>query len=163
VPVTIVAAVARNGVIGADGGLPWRLPDDLRRFKALTLGHVLVMGRRTYESIGRPLPGRTTVVVTRSADWDQPLDEVVSAAGVPEAIRAAQAIDDEVFVVGGAQVYAEALPLTDRLELTFVEAEPAGDTIFPKVDWDDWVEIAREAGEGVAYVTYERRPVASAG
>jgi dihydrofolate reductase len=163
VPVTIVAAVAQNGVIGVDGGLPWQLPDDLRRFKALTLGHVLVMGRKTYESIGHPLPGRTTVVVTRSPDWDPGSDEVVIAAGVPEAIRAAEAIADEVFVVGGAQVYAAALPLCDRLELTFVDAEPEGDTTFPPVEWDDWVELRRDESDGVAYVTYERRPVASAG
>ena len=162
-PVTIVAAVARNGVIGVDGGLPWQLPDDLRRFKELTLGHVLVMGRKTYESIGHPLPGRTTVVVTRNAQWDHGSDEVRVAAGVPEAIEAAAAIDDEVFVVGGAQVYAGALPLTDRLELTLVDAEPEGDTTFPEVDWDEWLELRREEGEGFAYVTYERRPVASAG
>ena len=162
-PVTIVAAVARNGVIGVDGGLPWRLPDDLRRFKALTLGHVLVMGRKTYESIGHPLPGRTTVVVTRSGQWDSGSDEVRVAAGVPEAIAVAEAIDDEVFVVGGAQVYAAALPLTDRLELTLVDAEPEGDTTFPDVDWEDWLELRREEGDGVAYVTYGRRPVASFG
>jgi dihydrofolate reductase len=163
VPVTIVAAVARNGVIGVDGGLPWRLPDDLRRFKALTLGHVLVMGRKTYESIGHPLPGRATVVVTRSGQWEPGSAEVRVAAGVPEAIAVATAIDDEVFVVGGAQVYAAALPLTDRLELTLVDAEPEGDTAFPDVDWEDWLELRREEGDGVAYVTYERRPVASFG
>jgi dihydrofolate reductase len=163
VPVTIVAAVARNGVIGVDGGLPWRLPDDLRRFKALTLGHVLVMGRKTYESIGYPLPGRATVVVTRSGQWEPGSAEVRVAAGVPEAIAVATAIDDEVFVVGGAQVYAAALPLTDRLELTLVDAEPEGDTAFPDVDWEDWLELRREEGDGVAYVTYERRPVASFG
>ena len=162
-PVTIVAAVARNGVIGVDGGLPWHLPDDLRRFKELTLGHVLVMGRKTYESIGHPLPGRTTVVVTRSAEWDPGSGEVVVASGVPEAIEAAAAIDDEVFVVGGAQVYAAALPLADRLELTFVDDEPEGDTTFPAVAWDDWVELRGEEGDGVAYVAYGRRPVASAG
>jgi len=163
VPVTIVAAVARNGVIGVDGGLPWRLPDDLRRFKALTLGHVLVMGRKTYESIGHPLPGRATVVVTRSGQWEPGSAEVRVAAGVPEAIAVATAIDDEVFVVGGAQVYAAALPLTDRLELTLVDAEPEGDTAFPDVDWEDWLELRREEGDGGAYVTYERRPVASFG
>ena len=162
-PVTIVAAVARNGVIGVDGRLPWRLPDDLRRFKKLTLGHVLVMGRKTYESIGHPLPGRTTVVVTRNARWDPGSDEVVVAAGVPEAIAAATAIDDEVFVVGGAQVYAAALPVTHRLELTLVDAEPDGDTTFPDVDWGEWLELSREEGDGVAYVTYERRRVASPG
>ena len=162
-PVTIVAAVARNGVIGVDGRLPWRLPDDLRRFKKLTLGHVLVMGRKTYESIGHPLPGRTTVVVTRNARWDSGSDEVVVAAGVPEAIAAATAIDDEVFVVGGAQVYAAALPVTHRIELTLVDAEPDGDTTFPDVDWGEWLELGREEGDGVAYVTYERRRVASPG
>jgi len=156
VPVTIVAAVARNGVIGVDGGLPWHLPDDLRRFKALTLGHVLVMGRKTYESIGRPLPGRATVVVTRSAGWRAGSEEVRVAASVPEAIATAAAIDREVFVVGGAEVYAAALPLADRLELTFVDAEPEGDTAFPEVAWDEWREVGRQAGNGATYVTYAR-------
>jgi dihydrofolate reductase len=156
VTVTLVAAVARNGVIGVDGGLPWRLPDDLRRFKELTTGHVLVMGRRTYESIGRPLPGRTTVVVTRTPGWGADVEGVLVAAGVPDALAAAAAIDDEVFVVGGARVYADALPLADRLELTHVDAEPAGDTLFPEVDWSEWREVRREEGDGVAYVTYER-------
>lgn len=154
--VTIVAAVARNGVIGVDGGLPWRLPEDMRRFKELTLGHVLVMGRRTYESIGRPLPGRTTVVVTRSPDWEAGADGVLRAGDVEEALTLAAELDDEVFVVGGAQVYAAALPLADRLELTEVEAEPAGDTFFPAVEWSRWREVRRAPGAGVAYVTYER-------
>ena len=154
--VTIVAAVARNGIIGVDGGLPWHLPDDMRRFKELTLGHVLVMGRRTYESIGRPLPGRTTVVVTRSEGWDSGSNEVLVAGGVPEAIDVAAAIDDEVFVVGGAQVYADALSLADRLVLTHVDAEPEGDTRFPEVDRREWRELGREEGDGVAYVTYAR-------
>jgi dihydrofolate reductase len=156
VAVTIVAAVARNGVIGVDGGLPWRLPDDMRRFKKLTLGHVLVMGRRTYESIGRPLPGRTTVVVTRSEGWDSGSRGVLVARGVPEAIDLAAAIDDEVFVVGGAAVYAAALPLAGRLELTWVDAEPAGDTTFPDVDWREWRQLRREEAEGAVYATYER-------
>ena len=155
-PVTIVAAVARNGVIGVGGGLPWHLPDDLRRFKELTLGHVLVMGRKTYESIGRPLPGRTTVVVTRSHAWDPGSSDVLVAGGVPEAIAAAAAIDPEVFVVGGAAVYAEALPLADRLELTMVDAEPVGDTTFPEVDWSEWRQLRREDADGAVYATYER-------
>jgi len=157
VPVTIVAAVARNGVIGVDGGLPWHLPDDLRRFKELTLGHVLVMGRKTYESIGRPLPGRTTVVVTRTPDWQAGSSEVLVAGSLPAALARAAAIDDEVFVVGGGAVYAEALPYTDRLELTHLDAAPEGDTRFPDVDWSAWREVAREEGDGVAYVSYERR------
>ena len=154
--VTIVAAIARNGVIGVDGGLPWHLPDDLRRFKALTMGHVLVMGRRTYESIGHPLPGRTTVVVTRRADWSAGADEVIRASDVPGALELAAEIDDEVFVVGGGQIYEEALPLTNRLELTLVDAEPEGDTVFPAIDWSEWREVRREPGDGLAYVTYER-------
>jgi dihydrofolate reductase len=156
VPVTIVAAVARNGVIGVDGGLPWHLPDDLRRFKELTLGHVLVMGRKTYESIGRPLPGRTTVVVTRNPQWDPGAPGVHVAATVEEAVDAAAAIDPDVFVVGGAEVYRAALPLADCLELTLVDAEPDGDTRFPDVVWDAWRELRRDDADGVAYATYVR-------
>ena len=154
--VTIVAAVAQNGVIGVDGGLPWHLPDDLRRFKQLTMGHVLVMGRKTYESIGGPLPGRTTVVVTRTAGWDPGTSDVLVAGSIPAALEEATAIDDDVFVVGGAQVYADALTLADRLELTFVDAEPEGDTCFPDVDWREWRELRRERAEGAVYATYER-------
>ena len=154
--ITILAAIARNGVIGVDGGLPWHLPDELQLFKETTHGHVLVMGRRTYESVGRPLPGRTTVVVTRQPDWQVDSEQVVRAGSVPDALETAAALDDEVFVVGGAQIYAEALPLADRLALTFVEAEPEGDTVFPDVDWSQWREIGRRPGEGWTHVTYER-------
>ena len=152
--VTILAAVARNGVIGVDGGLPWHLPDELQLFKELTLGHVLVMGRRTYESVGRPLPGRTTVVVTRRPDRQS--EGALRAGSDEEALATAREIDDEVFVVGGAQVYAEALPATDRLALTLVDAEPEGDTVFPEVDWSQWREVARLGGQGWEHVTYER-------
>ena len=154
--VTIVAAVARNGVIGAGGGMPWHLPDELRLFKETTLGHVLVMGRRTYESIGGPLPGRTTVVVTRNRDWAPESGEVVVAHGIEEALQRAAAIDEEVFVVGGGEVYAAAMPHTDRLLLTRVDQEPEGDTTFPNVDWREWSETARVAGDGWERVTYER-------
>ena len=154
--VTIVAAVARNRVIGSAGGLPWHLPDDLQRFKRLTVGHVLVMGRETYESVGRPLSDRTTVVVTRNRAWDAGHDSVLVARGVREALAKAAELDDEVFVVGGARIYEAALPLADRLELTFVDAEPEGDTFFPDVDWEAWREAARERGEGWTAVTYER-------
>ena len=154
--ISIVAAVARNGVIGAGGGMPWHLPDELRLFKETTLGHVLVMGRRTYESIGRPLPGRTTVVVTRSSDWSPDAGDVVVARDVEDALARARAIDDEVFVVGGGELYAAALPHTDRLVLTFVEQEPDGDTRFPEVDWGEWRETSREPGDGWVRVTYER-------
>jgi dihydrofolate reductase len=156
--VSIVAAVARNGVIGADGGLPWHLPDELRLFKETTLGHVLVMGRRTYESIGRPLPGRTTVVVTRRRDWSPGAVEVVVAQGIDEALERASAIDEAVFVVGGGELYAAALPHAERLLLTLVDQEPDGDTTFPHVDWAEWREAARVTGDGWVRVTYERDP-----
>jgi dihydrofolate reductase len=156
VTVTLVAAIARNGVIGADGGIPWHLPDDQRRFKELTIGHVLVMGRVTYESIGRPLPGRTTVVVTRSAGWGAGDDGVLVAPSVPEALALAATVDEEVFVVGGTRVYEEALPFADRLELTWVDAEPEGDAWFPAVDWATWREVTREEHEGWSAVSYAR-------
>ncbi|MGH3096233.1 MAG: dihydrofolate reductase [Streptosporangiales bacterium] len=153
--VTLVAAVAGNGVIGADGGIPWRVPGEQTTFKRLTMGHVLVMGRRTYESIGRPLPGRTTVVVTRSPEWSG-APGVLVCAGVDEALRKAATIDPEVYVAGGAQVYREALPYADRLALTRIDAEPEGDTYFPDVDWDQWREVSREPHDGFTVVTYER-------
>lgn len=152
---TLIVAVARNGVIGVDGGLPWRLPGDLPRLKALTMGHVLIMGRKTFDSIGRPLPGRTTVVVTRQVDWS--FEGVHVVASVPEALRLAGSIDDDVFVLGGAEIYAQTLDQADRIELTEVHATPAGDTYFPSVDWSMWREVAREHQDGFDYVTYVRR------
>ena len=155
--VTIVAAVARNGVIGVDGGLPWHLPDDLRRFKELTMGHVLVMGRRTYESIGHPLPGQDD---RRCHPPDRLVGRAptrcVRARDVPGALALAAEIDDEVFVVGGGQVYEEALPLADRLELTLVDASPEGDTVFPQLDGSQWREVRRVPADSCDYVTYER-------
>ncbi len=152
--VTLVAAVAANGVIGRDGGLPWHLPEDLPRVKRLTLGHVLVMGRRTYESIGRPLPGRTTVVVTRQPDWAQP--DVLVATSVEEALSIAGALDDEVYVMGGTEIFRAALPVADRLLITEVAGEPDGDTYFPEVDWSQWREVAREQRDGFAFVEHVR-------
>lgn len=151
-PVTIVAAVARNGVIGRDNDLPWRLPEDLRRFKQLTMGGVLVMGRRTYESIGRPLPGRRTIVVSR--DPGLRIDGVEVAASLEEAL--ARAGDGEVYVVGGGEIYRQAMGLADALEITEVDAEPEGDTFFPEIDPADWREVARAPGDGFSFVRYER-------
>lgn len=153
--VTIVAAVARNRVIGRDGGLPWHIPGDLPRFKDLTMGHTLVMGRRTFESIGRPLPGRRTVVVTRRQNW-QPRGVTV-VGSVEAALREAGAEDDEVFVVGGGEVYRQTLDRADALELTEVDAEPDGDVFFPEVDWSRWQETARQDHPGHSFVTYRRR------
>lgn len=141
--VTLVAAVAANGVIGVDGDLPWRLPDDLAHFKALTMGHPMIMGRATFDSIGRALPGRTTIVVTRNPDWTA--DGVETASSVEDALRRALAIDDDVFVVGGGQIYAEALnaDAVDLLCITRVAASPDGDVRFPAVDWERWTPAAR--------------------
>ncbi|MGH3357926.1 MAG: dihydrofolate reductase, partial [Nocardioidaceae bacterium] len=128
--VTLLAAVGENGVIGRDGGLPWHLPGDLPHVKRTTFGHVVVMGRRTYDSIGRPLPGRTTIVVTRDPDW--------AAAGVTAcgdfdaALRIAAQIDSCVFVLGGADIYRLAMPYADRLLISEVPQAPEGDTYFPE-------------------------------
>jgi dihydrofolate reductase len=154
VSVVIVAAVARNGVIGRDGDLPWHLPGDLARFKLLTMGHTMVMGRKTFESIGRILPGRTTVVVTRQPDWPAP-EGVVVAGSMHEALEDT-ARPGHVFVVGGAEVYASALEVADVMELTEVDAEPRGDAFFPPVDWSHWLEVARQDHPGYAFVTYRR-------
>lgn len=138
-----MAAVADEGVIGRDGELPWHLPADLARFKALTWGHHLVMGRRTYESIGRALPGRTTVVVSRGRPMLPP--GVLLAAGVTEALETVQATgEEEVFVVGGAEIYRQALPRADRLYLTRVHGRVPGQTRFPEVDWGQWRLESRE-------------------
>ncbi|HEX4190305.1 MAG TPA: dihydrofolate reductase [Marmoricola sp.] len=141
-PLTLVAAVADNGVIGADGGIPWRIAEDFAHFKALTLGHVLVMGRATFESIGRPLPGRITIVLTRDPAWSA--DGVLVAPDLASAVRLAETIDSEVFVVGGASVYAEALALADAQVLTEVHLSPAGDTRYPQFDRGQWDEARRE-------------------
>jgi len=151
---TLVAAVGANGVIGRDGDLPWPRTGDLSHFKALTMGHVLLMGRATYDSIGRPLPGRTTVVVTRRPDWST--DGVHVAHDLTTAVELAHTFGDEVFVVGGAQVYAGTLPLADRLVITHVEQSPPGDTFFPDVDWSAWREVARQHYDGFSIATYDR-------
>lgn len=164
--VALLAAVAANGVIGRDQGLPWRLPADLRYFKQLTLGHTLVMGRRTWDTVGRPLPGRRTVVVTRQAGWQPAGGPWPAAAGTVEVaaslaagLERARALEGaagmgEVFVVGGAEIYREALPAADRLYLTRIEQDFAGDTHFPAFDPDLWRRVAcdrRGPEPGVPY------------
>jgi len=132
--ITLVAAMARNRVIGRDGGMPWHLPADLKHFKAVTMGSPIVMGRRTFESIGRPLPGRTNVVISRSG-LELP-DGVLLAASLDEAIDRAGAA--RVMVIGGGQIYSEALDRADRLELTLIDAVITGDTVFPEWPEVDW-------------------------
>ena len=149
--VVLVAAVASNGVIGDGPDIPWKLPGEQALFKEVTLGHTLVMGRTTYESIGRPLPGRTTIVLTRSPSW--------SAAGVLVAHSFEEALDladtlgpaAQVMVAGGGEVYAAALPHADEQVLSLVDLAPEGDAFYPAYDAGEWIETAREAYEG-----YER-------
>lgn len=136
--VSLIVAVASNGVIGRDGDLPWRLPADLRHFKATTMGHHLIVGRATWDEVGRPLPGRTMVVVTRNRSFAA--EGVLVAHSVEGALELARD-DDEPFIGGGAEIYRLALEadLVDRLHLTRVHAEVEGDTVFPEVDWDRWL------------------------
>jgi len=146
--VTIVVAMGSDGVIGVDGDMPWHLPADLAHFKRATLGHPMIMGRKTYESIGRPLPGRTTIVVTGQPDWSA--EGVQVAASFGQALDEALALDPDVFVVGGAQIYAEALGhgVVDRLVVTHIDAAPAGDTYFPDLNWSEWKVTEQEPHEG---------------
>jgi dihydrofolate reductase len=139
---TLIAAVARNGVIGAAGGLPWRLPADLQHFKALTMGKPLLMGRRTWESLGRPLPGRRNLVVTRQADFSAAGAEVFQTV---ESALSTCGTAQEVMVIGGGELYAQLLGRAAVLELTEVEAEVAGDVFFPALQTADWQEVARES------------------
>jgi dihydrofolate reductase len=152
--VTLVAAVAENGVIGRDGAIPWHLPADQAHFKALTLGHVLIMGRRTYESIGRALPGRTTVVVTRQPQWTAP--GVVVCHSVDEALERALEIDPEVFVVGGSTVYAAALPHASDMVLSQVEGSFDGDTYLPSYDRSEWHEVTRQECHAFTIIRLQR-------
>jgi dihydrofolate reductase len=157
--VAIVAAVAENGVIGVDGEMPWDLPADLARFKELTVGHPVIMGRRTYEAIadrlGGPLPERTNIVLSRGHP-DLP-EAVVLVHSVDAALDAASETESDVaYIIGGGAVYDQFLPLADRLHLTEVEAAPAGDTRFPEWDREAWTEVDREPGDGFAFVDYER-------
>lgn len=159
-----MAAVARNRVIGDGPDIPWRLPGEQRLFKELTVGHTLLMGRTTYESIGRPLPGRTTIVLTRSPDWSADADGVLVAHTVAEALRLADTLDPaaQVMVAGGGEVYAALLPHADELVISEVDLEPEGDALFPAYDPADWVETARESYEGYQRV-FLARAVGGAG
>jgi dihydrofolate reductase len=141
--VALIAAVSRNGVIGRDGQLPWRLPLDMTRFRTRTTGHHVIMGRRTYESIGKPLPERVNLVLSRRPDYAAPGCRVVQ--NLEDALEIARrAGESEAFVIGGADVYAAALPVADRVYLTRVDAEVNGDVRFPPLASGEWRETARE-------------------
>lgn len=155
---SLIAAVARNGVIGVDNTLPWHLPEDLKRFRALTMGHHIIMGRRTYESINRLLPGRTTVIVTRQQDYKVP--GALIANSLQHAMELCRG-DDEVFLIGGAELFRDGFKLSDRIYLTEIEADFEGDVLMPSFNPAEWREISRErhaSGQGwdYSYITYER-------
>ena len=160
--VTMVAAVAENGVIGSDANIPWHLPEDFAHFKATTTGHVLVLGRTTHEGIGRPLPGRTTIVLTASPSWTAAGVEV--AHSVPEALELADRLladqppDRQVMIGGGAAVYAAALPYADEQVISEIPLRPAGDTHYPDFSPQQWREVRREPRDGFTIVTLERAP-----
>ena len=138
--ISIIAAMGRNRAIGYKNTLPWRLPADLQRFKQLTLGHHILMGRKTYESIGRPLPGRTSIIITRQPNFQA--EGCLIAHSLDEAITLAQSRgEQEVFIIGGAEIYAQALSIADRMYLTLVDAEPEADAFFPEFDENLWEKI----------------------
>ncbi len=166
IPVAIIAAVAENGVIGARGGMPWRLSADMKRFRRLTMGKPVIMGRKTFDTLGKPLDGRTNFVVTRQRDF-APSGVIVKSSlgaallGAEE--TAARGGAEEIMVIGGGELYAAALPLADRLYITHVEAAPEGDTRFPPIDPAVWRAVQSErqpSGEkdsaATVFVTYER-------
>ena len=167
IAVTLVVAAARNGVIGKDGGLPWRLSSDLKRFKAKTMGRPVIMGRKTYQSIGKPLPGRDNIVVTRDKGFAQ--EGVFIAPDIGSALalareKARAAGVGEVCVIGGGEIYRQTFDQADRLIVTFVEADIEGDTRFPTIDSDVWREVSSQihpAGEkdshATRHVVFERR------
>lgn len=158
---SIIVAMSLDRVIGRDNGLPWRLPEDLKRFKRLTLGHHLLVGRKTFESIGRPLPGREMVVITRRDDYRP--EGVRLAHSIDEALGIASAAgDDEAFIGGGAEIFRATLDLADRIYLTLVRATIAGDTLFPEFDRESWTIIAQEDRDPdganphpLSFITYE--------
>lgn len=140
--VSIIVAMAKNRVIGAANGIPWHLPNELKLFKSVTIGHPIVMGRRTYESINRLLPGRTTVIVTRQPGYQVP--GAIIAHSLEDAIAACPA-EDEIFVIGGGELYKSALPMADRIYLTTVDAAPDGDTFMPEFDLGEWRETSSQS------------------
>jgi dihydrofolate reductase len=145
IELSLIWAMTRNGVIGRDNGLPWRLPEDMKHFMATTRGHPVIMGRRTFESMDRkPLPHRTNIVVTRTPGYSAPGIEVVGSLDDALQIAHRQCREDgsgEVFVIGGAGLFADSLPRADRLYVTRIDTELAGDTVFPDIDWSQWRQV----------------------
>ncbi|WP_446667402.1 dihydrofolate reductase [Janibacter limosus] len=151
----LVAALGANRAIGVDGGMPWHLPEDLKHFKALTMGGVMLMGRRTRDSIGRALPGRTTVVITSDHDWSAP--GAIAVHSPAEALVVGG--PGEVFVVGGGEIYRQTIDPASRLELTEIDASPDAEVFFPQIDPQVWREVRRDPRDGFDFVAYERNVI----
>ncbi|MCL2561297.1 MAG: dihydrofolate reductase [Rikenellaceae bacterium] len=143
--ISIIAAVAENGVIGSGNAMPWHISEDFRRFKAITMGHPIVMGRKTFESLGRPLPGRTNVVITHDPAYGVP-EGVLVIGSLDEAVALFSA-DEEVFIIGGGEIYRQAMSMADKLYITRVCAPFDGDTTFPEISADEWRVVSCEAHE----------------
>ena len=156
---SLIVAIAKNGVIGKDNTLPWHLPEDLKRFRALTTGHHIIMGRKTYESLGRLLPGRTTVIVTRNRDYH--VEGALIAHSLADAAALCKA-DPEAFIIGGAELYQQAFEVANKLYLTQIDLDVQGDAHFPEFDKGEWQETSHEAhtsaqGLAFSYITLEKR------
>lgn len=162
--ITIIAAVAEQNALGKDNQLIWHLPADLRRFKKVTSGHPIIMGRKTFESLGRPLPNRTNIVITRNKDYH--LDGIVVAHSLEEAIGKAQQIDEQIFIIGGATIYKKAIGLADFLDITHVHHSFEADAFFPKIDTSIWEEVSNESFKAdeknkynYSFVRYQRKKI----
>jgi dihydrofolate reductase len=166
ISIVLIVAVAENGVIGQGNAIPWRLKSDMQRLKALTMGKPIVMGRKTFESLRRPLPGRTNIVITRDAQYQAAGAVVTTSFAAARAVARGDALRrlvTEIAVIGGAEIYAQWMGIADRLEITEVHARPDGDTVFPAIDVAEWEEVARirhpagpDDSVDFSYVTYER-------
>ena len=159
--ISIISACSRNRVIGIDNNLPWNLSEDLKRFKKITTGKKVVMGRKTFESIGRPLPNRTNIVISRKTDWFE--EGILIVGSIKEAIKFAKKIDEKIFIIGGGNIYEQTIDLVDQLEITWVDATLEADTYFPKIDEKNWRktdEICHEKDEknqfNFCFQTFER-------
>lgn len=155
--IALIVAASQNNVIGLDNQLPWHLPEDLQYFKAVTMGKPILMGRKTYDSIGRPLPGRTNIVLTRDANWSAEgvvvVNDLDSATAASEKACAAAGVD-ELMIIGGEQIYRKFLPIADKIYLTKVEAVVEGDAYFPAIDSDQWQQVAEKIPEKVGNYSY---------
>ena len=155
--IALIAALAEDGTIGHQGQIPWHLREDLQRFKKITLGHTVIMGRKTFQSIGRPLPGRANLVLTRDPAFRAP-DGVPTFASLEDALaHCRHQGESTAFIIGGAEVYRHALDLADRLLLTRVHQDVHGDTRFPPLDFGDWTEVSRQDTPECSFVEYRRR------